>query len=196
MGRQDHQQAKFRPTYNNRNGTIYLSDSEFGKTAHMRNLEITLSENIFELLQDLYVGVFHRDYYRAKKNLTKSIVKKSQSQYSRLISKPELDGAHAGPELERTRALPNQSFTELMPVYESDNNRTTISCKPTTQSSTRRLVLQPVHRKLKSSSSPSLDPIWNQFNPYCNLSPLDVDLLQFGSITFRFATLIMLICFY
>ncbi|CAN6924666.1 unnamed protein product, partial [Brassica oleracea] len=85
-----------------------------------------------------------------------------------------LDRSLNEPELYQTRALPkNRSFTELMPVYESDNNRTTISCKPTTQSSTRRLVLQPVHRKLKSSSSPSLDPIWNQFNPYCNLSPLD-----------------------
>lgn len=51
------------------------------------------------------------------RNLTKSIVKKSQSQYSRLISKPELDGAHAGPELERTRALPNQSFTEEPELY-------------------------------------------------------------------------------
>lgn len=66
MRRQDHQQAKFRPTYNNRNGTRYLSDSGFGKTAYMRYLEITLSENIFELLQDIYVGVFHRDYYRVK----------------------------------------------------------------------------------------------------------------------------------
>ena len=51
------------------------------------------------------------------RNLTKSTVKKSQSQYSRLISKPELDGAHAGPELERTRALPNQSFTEEPELY-------------------------------------------------------------------------------
>lgn len=51
------------------------------------------------------------------RNLTKSIVKKSQSQYSRLISKPKLDGAHAGPELERTRALPNQSFTEEPELY-------------------------------------------------------------------------------
>ncbi|KAF3550717.1 hypothetical protein DY000_02010520 [Brassica cretica] len=82
-----------------------------------------------------------------------------------------LDRSLNEPELYQTRALPkNRSFTKLMPVYESDNNRTTISCKPTTQSSTRRLVLQPVHRKLKSSSSPSLDPIWNQFNPYCNLN--------------------------
>ena len=44
---------------------IYLT-AGLGKQRICDTLEITLSENIFELLQDIYVGVFHRDYYRVK----------------------------------------------------------------------------------------------------------------------------------
>lgn len=49
-------------------GSGYMPDSGYGKAAYMRNLEIALSENALEPLEDLFVGTTHPDYYRAKKS--------------------------------------------------------------------------------------------------------------------------------
>lgn len=48
-------------------GSGCFPDSGFEKVAYMRNLEIALSENDFQPLQDLEVGATQPEYYRAKK---------------------------------------------------------------------------------------------------------------------------------
>ncbi|CAE5967560.1 unnamed protein product [Arabidopsis arenosa] len=49
-------------------GSGYLPDSGFGKAAYICNIEVALSENDFQPLQNLTVGGSHPDYYRAKKS--------------------------------------------------------------------------------------------------------------------------------
>lgn len=49
-------------------GSGYFPDSGFGKAAYMCNIQIALSENDFQPIQDLLVGGSHPEYYRAKKS--------------------------------------------------------------------------------------------------------------------------------
>ncbi|XP_019092951.1 PREDICTED: uncharacterized protein LOC109129336 [Camelina sativa] len=49
-------------------GSGYFPDSGFGKAAYMRNIEVSLSGEGFQSLQDLAVGGSNPTYYRAKKS--------------------------------------------------------------------------------------------------------------------------------
>lgn len=65
-GGRDCEQACFLPAYIDSDGIRLLSCSGIDKVAYMRNIEISLSENDFQPVQDLELLVTRHGYYSSK----------------------------------------------------------------------------------------------------------------------------------